>query len=170
MFRFRILTDLKINLQKKPIQGKSFWRVSRFASLSQKKWFCIRRPNLALESLEPIFNHSQHPIQSFDRLQNKSIRNSKKRKKFLEISKVCLVFPEKWFCIPQLNLALKTLNQYSITLEIPFRSLTEFKTNLQETPIQKESFWKVSRFALFSQRNGFTFVDQIWHYKALNQY
>ena len=33
-----------------------------------------------------------------------------------------------------------------------------------------ETFWRVPRFASLSQKNDFVFVDQICHYKALNQY
>ena len=54
--------------------------------------------------------------------------------------------------------------------KIRFRLLTDFKTNLQQIPIQGESIWKVSKFASLFQKNGFAFVDQIWHYNALNQY
>ena len=47
---------------------------------------------------------------------------------------------------------------------------TDSKTNLQETPTWRESISKVSKSASLSQKKGFAFVDQIWHYKDLNQY
>ena len=50
------------------------------------------------------------------------------------------------------------------------RLFTDPKTSLQGTPIWGESFQRVSKLTSFSQKNGFVFADQIWHYKALNQY
>ena len=67
-------------------------------------------------------------------------------------------------------LNLKALNQYSVAHKIRFRLFTDFKTKLQKTQIQRESFWRVSKFASFSQKIGFVFVNQIRHFKALNQY
>ena len=49
------------------------------------------------------------------------------------------------------------------------RSSPDFKTNLQETQIQG-GFGRVSAFASLSQKNGFVFVNKIWHFKALNHY
>ena len=54
--------------------------------------------------------------------------------------------------------------------KIGFRLLTNFKTNLQETPKDGGTFWRVSMLASFSHKNGFVFIEQIWHNKALNQY
>ena len=48
--------------------------------------------------------------------------------------------------------------------------LTDFKTNLQETQIQREGFERVSTFASLSHKNGFVFVNQIWRFKALKYY
>ena len=48
--------------------------------------------------------------------------------------------------------------------------LTDFKTNLQETQIQREGFGRVSTIVLLFQKNGFVFVNQICHFKALNHY
>ena len=64
----------------------------------------------------------------------------------------------------------KALNQYLVAQNIRFRLLTDFKTNLQETETQREKFWRVSMFALLSRENGFVFVNQTCHFKALNQY
>ena len=65
---------------------------------------------------------------------------------------------------------LKTLNQDSIDHEMLFRTLTHFKTSLQETQIYGKCFWKVSTFSSVSQKNGFVYVNQIWHLKVLKQY
>ena len=40
-----------------------------------EKWFCIRRPDLALQSFQAILYGSEDSIQAFDRLQNKFIGN-----------------------------------------------------------------------------------------------
>ena len=46
----------------------------------------------------------------------------------------------------------------------------DFKENLQVALIQGESFWRISSFARLSRKNGFVFVNQIWHSQALNIY
>ena len=51
-----------------------------------------------------------------------------------------------------------------------FRLLTGFKTILQETQIQGEGFGRVSTFVSLSQKNGFVFVNQFSHSKALSHY
>ena len=68
------------------------------------------------------------------------------------------------------KLHYKSLNQYSISQKIWLRLLTELKKKLYKIPLKRERFWWVSRFAPLSQKNEFVFLDQIWHYKPLNQY
>ena len=34
----------------------------------------------------------------------------------------------------------------------------------------RTTFWKVSSYASFFHKNCFVFINQIWHYEALNQY
>ena len=104
------------------------------------------------------------------RLQNKFIENSNTGRKFLETFNICLPFPENCFYIRQPNLAFKALNQYSVAKKIRFRLFADFKKNSQETQIQGESFWRASTFASRSKKNGFIFVNKVWHFKALNQY
>ena len=48
--------------------------------------------------------------------------------------------------------------------------LTGFKTILQKILIYGEGFGRVSTFALVSQENGFVFVNQFLHFKALSHY
>ena len=64
----------------------------------------------------------------------------------------------------------KALSHYFQPYKIRFKLLTGFKTVLQETQIQGEGFGRVSTFASLSQKNGFVFVNQIWHFKALSHY
>ena len=147
--RFRLLADFKINLQEFPIYGESFPRFSRFALLSMARK--IRCRFLA----DFKTNLQETPVQggSFWR----SLR-------FASVSqKNCSEFVDQ-IC------HYKALSQYSMALKIRFRLLTVFKKNLWETPIQGERFLTVSRLVSLSQKNGFLFVDQIWHYEALNQY
>ena len=74
-------------------------------SLSQKNG----NEKLAFSGLEPIFHSSKDSIQTYDRLQNKFIANSDIRIRFLESFNIYFVFPEKWFCIRQPNLAFRNL-------------------------------------------------------------
>ena len=64
----------------------------------------------------------------------------------------------------------KMFNPYFQPYKIRFRLLPGLKTNLQKTRIQREGFGRVSTFAQLSQKNGFVFVNQIWHFKVLNHY
>ena len=48
--------------------------------------------------------------------------------------------------------------------------LPDFKTNLRQTSIYGERFWRVWSFTSLFQKKGFVFVDLIWHPKDLNQY
>ena len=110
--QFRLLTRFKTILQETQIQGEGFRRVSMFLSLSQKNGFAF--------------------VNQFS--------------------------------------DFKTLNHNFQPDKIRFRLLTGFKTILQETRIQGESFGRVLTFASFSQKNGFVFVNQIFHFKALSHY
>ena len=62
----------------------------------------------------------------------------------------------------------KALSHYFQPYRIGFRRSTGSKTILQETPIQGEGFGRVPTLALLSQKNGFLFVNQFLHFKALN--
>ena len=74
-----------------------------------ERWFCISRPNLTLERLEPIFSGSEDSIYAFQRLQNKFIENPDILRNFPGMFSVCFAFPEKWFCIPRANFAFFSL-------------------------------------------------------------
>ena len=64
----------------------------------------------------------------------------------------------------------KAWNLYSITQKIRFRSLRDFNLNSSGTPIKRKRFSRLLSLVSLSQKNGFVFVDQIWHSKASNQY
>ena len=168
--RFRLLTDFQTNLQETPILVESFWRVSKFASLSQKISFvfvdqiwhykALNQYSITRKIRFKLLADFKTNLQETPR-QGESLWRVPRFASFSQ--KNGFVFADQyWHC--------KALNQYPITQKFRFRLLINFKTNLQETPIQQESFWRVPRFASFPQKNGFVFFEQIWHYKALNQY
>ena len=64
----------------------------------------------------------------------------------------------------------KAFSHYFQPYKIRLRLLTGFKTFLQETQIYGERFRRVSTFPSISQKNGFVFVNQFSHFKALNHY
>ena len=84
--------------------GRNFLKSSKVCLAFQEKWFCIRQPNLAFSSLEPIFYGPEISILGFGRIQNKFIGNFIIERKFLESFKLCVTLPEKWFCIRRPNL------------------------------------------------------------------
>ena len=107
---------------------------------------------------------------SFEETSKQIYRKLQYRKKVFESFKVCLAFPEIWFCICWPKFAFWAFSQYSIPQKIRLKLFTGFKIYLWETLIQGETIWKVSRFALLYQKNSFVFVDQIRQFPALNQY
>ena len=54
--------------------------------------------------------------------------------------------------------------------KIRFMLFTDFKINLQKTPIYLETLREGSTFVSLSQKNGFEFVEQILHFKAFQQH
>ena len=86
------------NIRRKFLENFKLWKAF------PQKWFCIRQPNLAFSSLEHILHGPEDSISAFDTLKKKFIGNSNIGRKVLEYFKVCLAFPEKWFCIRQPNL------------------------------------------------------------------
>ena len=56
-----------------------------------------------------------------------------------------------------------------MTQKIRFRLLADFKITLKVTPVWGKSFWKVLRFALASQKNGFRFVVPCLNFKSLRR-
>ena len=75
-----------------------------------------------------------------------------------------------WYSLTKFGIIKTWLKQYSMDQKIRFIVFLYFKKNLLETAIYRESFREVLTFVSFSEKNGFVFVDQIWHSKGLNQY
>ena len=97
-------------------------------------------------------------------------KTQKQGETFWRVSKFAFFSQKHGFVFVNQIFHFKDLNKYSVAHKIPLRLLTDFKTNTQETEIQREIFWRVSRLASISQKNCFVFINQIWHFKALNQY
>ena len=133
--RFRFFTEFRTNLQKTSIQGESFWRISRFVWLSQKKWFGVRQTNFTFLSLLSKLNCTEDSIQDFGRFQNKFIGNSSMERNFLESFKACFAFQKNGFVFVEQIQHFEALYQYSITQKIRIMLLADFKTSLQKTPI-----------------------------------
>ena len=132
--RFRFFTEFRTNSQKTSVQGERFWRISRFAWLSQKKWFGVRQTSFTL-SLLPTLNRTEDSIQDFGRFQNEFIGNSSMERNFLESFKACLAFQKNGFVFVEQIQHFEALYQYSITQKIRITLLADFKTSLQKTPI-----------------------------------
>ena len=81
---------------------------------------------------------------------------------FLESLKLCLAFPGKLFYICRPNLVFQSLE--------PIFYGPEYQNKVLSNSNIRRNFWRVQRFALFSQKNVFVFVNQISHSKVLNQY
>ena len=133
---FRLLTDFKI-YRNNPNMRKSFCRVSRFASLSQKNGFVFIDYTCHYKPLEPIFNQSEGLTYAFDKLQTEIIGNSNAKGKFLESSEVFLAFSKKWFCIRGKNLELMSNHSensiyYFDRLQKKFIATTNLETKLLE--------------------------------------
>ena len=165
----RLLIDFKINLWETPIQGVGFWRVLRFVSLSQKNVFVF------VERIQHYKALNQYPITRKIRFKlltdfkTNLQETPRQRASFWRVSRLDSISQKNGFVFADQYQHCKALNQFSITEKIQFRLLTDFKTNLQEALMKPESFCRYPRFVSLSQKNGFVFVNQIWHYKALNQ-
>ena len=78
--------------------------------------------------------------------------------------------PRKWFCIRQPNSAFSSLESIFHGPGDSIYDFCQIQTNLRQTSIYGERFWRVWSFTSLFQKKGFVFVDLIWHPKDLNQY
>ena len=76
----------------------------------------------------------------------------------VEDSQSFYCFPRKWFAVLITNLAFWNLEPL----------FHDSKNSDSQTPIYGENFCRVWKFVSISQKSGFAFVDQTWHYKTLN--
>ena len=106
--RFRLFTDFKTVLKKTPISGEIFCRVSRVVSLFQKM---VLYPLTKFGIIKPWTNIPW--LTRFDwgfwQSSKQFCRKFQYRENAFGNIRVCLVFPEKLFCIRWLNLALLSL-------------------------------------------------------------
>ena len=134
-----------------------------------EKWFCIRSSNYRFLSLASIFVTSN--------IEFRLLADSKIsvwitpiwKETFWEISRSASFCLKTGFVFVDQIWHYKAMYYYSIIKKIRSRRLKDPKKSLQETPSWEKSFWKVSRFALLFQKNGFVCVIKLSHYKALNQ-
>ena len=127
-----------------------FAREMVFYSLTK---FCVFQPCRKIQSLR-IFD-----LGILEALN----RDSSQRIKFLENITDSLAFPKNGVVFGEQIWHYKAFLQ--IFNQIRIRLLPDFKTTLQETKIQGETFSKVPRFAPFFQKNGFAFAEQILYFE-----
>ena len=77
-----------------------FWKVSKFASFSQKNEFEFVKQILHLQIFEPPRRFDLGLLETLIFQYGENI---------LENFMICLVFPEKWFCIHSPNLVFSSL-------------------------------------------------------------
>ena len=94
------------------------------------KWFSIRWPGLAFQSLEPIFHGPQDSISAFDRLQNKFLGKTIYEESFWIVSRFASIFQKNSFVFAYQTWHYNAMNQYSIYQKIRLTLLTVIKTNV----------------------------------------
>ena len=119
-----------------------------------EKWFCIRRPNLALLSLERIFNHSDDL--NFWQTSKQIYRKLQCREKVL-YSSTKFVIIKAWAKSPWLRRFDLGFSQTS----------KEIYGKLQYTEKGFGNFHHLPRF--LPRKNGFMFVKKILHFWAFYQ-
>ena len=160
---FRMMKDFKTNLQETPIKGESFWRVSRFAQFSQKNSFVFVKQIWHFQALNQYSIAEKIRFRVLTDFKLNSQDTKVQVETFWRVSRYALLCQKNGFVFINQTQDFKALNQYSIAQKIQFRVSTDFKINSLETKVQGETFWRVSMFASLSQKNGFVFVNQIWH-------
>ena len=168
--RFRLLTGFKTILQETQIQGEGFGRVSTFASLSQKNGFVFVNQIWHFKALNHYFQPYKIRFRLLTGFKTNLQETQIQREGFGRVSTFASLSQKNSFVFVNQIWHFKALNYYFQPYKIRFRLLTVFKTILQETQIQGEGLGRVSTFASFSQKNGFVFVNQTWHFKALRHY
>ena len=168
--RFRLLTGFKTNLQETQIQREGFGRVSTFPSLSQKHSFVFVIQFLPFKALNQYFQLCKIRFRVFTSFKTLLQKTQRQGEGFRRVSTFVSLSQKNGFVLVNEFSHFKALSHYFQPYKIRFRLLTGFKTILYETQIKGEGFGRVSTFASLSQKNGFVFVNQIWHFKALNYY
>ena len=133
--RFRFFPDFKTNLQEATKYRKTFQEVSTFALLSQKDGFLFVQHILHSKA---FYQHSIAQETQFRLLGDfkTSLQETPTwRENLRKVSKPALLTQENGFVFVDQIWHQKCLNQYSMAQKIQFTLFTDFKTNLQKTPI-----------------------------------
>ena len=151
----------------------------KVCSALPEKQFCIRRPNQAISSVEPIFRGSEDSLQAFERLQNKFIGNSNiwrngSSRPDVSLGKGVLKLYSKFTgehsCQSAISINLQSnfteiaLRQECFPVNLLYIFRTPFPKNTSGWLLMGKSFRRVSQFAWLSQKNRFVFVGQIFHF------
>ena len=168
--RFRLLPGFKKNLQETRIQGEQFGRASMFALLSQKNGFVFVSQIWHFKALNYYFQPYKIRFRLFTGFKTNLQETQTQGELFGRVSMFASLSQKNGFVLVNQIWHYKALNHYFQPYQIRFRLFPGFKTNLQETKIQREQFGRVSMFSLLSQKNGFVFVNQIWHFQVLHHY
>ena len=157
-------------LQETQIQRERFGIVSTFLSLSHKNGFVFVNQFSHFQSLSHYFQPYMIRLgllTSFKTfLQETQIQGAC----FERVSMFVSLSQKNGFLFANQFLHLKALSHYFQPCKIRFRLLAGFKTCLQETQKQGETFRSVSMFFSLSQKNGFVFVNQILLFRSLSHY
>ena len=165
-----LLTGFKTILQKILIYGEGFGRVSTFALVSQENGFVFVNQFLHFKALSHYFQPYKIRFRLLIGFKTILQETQIQGEGFGRVSTFPSISQKNGFVFVNQFSHFKALSHYFQPYKIRFRLLTGFKTNLQETQIQGEGFGRVSTFASLSQKNGFVFVNQFSHFKALSLY
>ena len=141
-----------------------------FSSLSQKNGFVFVNQIWHFKALNQYFQLYKMQFRLLPGFKRNLWETRIQQESFGRDSMFAWVSQKNGFVLVNQIWHFKALNHYFQPYQIRFRLLPGFKTNLQETKIQREQFGRVSMFSSLSQKNGFVFVNQIWHFQALHHY
>ena len=167
---FRLLADSKISVWITPIWKETFWKISRSASFCLKTGFVF---------VDQIWHYkAMYYYSIIKKIRSRRLKDPKKslqetpswEKSFWKVSRFALLFQKNGFvCVIKLS-HYKALNQSSMTQKFRFKILTDFKKKRIENPNIERTFLERFKVCFAFPKNGFVFSDEIWHYKAGNQY
>ena len=152
------------------MQGEGFGRVSTFSSLSKKNGLVFVNQFLHFKALSHYFQPYKIRFRLLTGFKTNLQKTQIQGGAFGRVSTFASLSQKNGFVFVNQFSHFKALSHYFQPYKIRFRLLTGFKTNLQETRVQQEGFGRVSTFAWLSQKNGFVFVNQFLHFKALSHY
>ena len=152
------------------MQGEGFGRVSTFSSLSKKNGLVFVNQFLHFKALSHYFQPYKIRFRLLTGFKTILQKTEIKGEGFGRVSTVASLSQKNYFVFVNQFLHFKALTHYFQPYKIGFRLLRGFKTILQETQIQGQSFRRFSTFASLSLKNGFVFVNQFSHFKYVSHY